>query len=56
MQRSLARLDHIAQLLTAPQDPALYPFREKVLDLADELYELIEQMDARSEPDAPKGA
>lgn len=44
LERSLARLDHIAQLLTAPEDPALYPFRQKVLELADELYEFIEKV------------
>ena len=42
LERSLARLDHVAQLLTAPDNPELYPWRDKVLELADELYEFLE--------------
>ena len=42
LERSLARLDHVAQLLTAPDNPELYPWRDRVLELADELYEFIE--------------
>ena len=47
LERSLARLDHVAQLLTAPENPDLYPWRDKVLELADELYEFIESYEKK---------
>ncbi len=47
LERSLARLDHVAQLLTAPDNPELYPWRDKVLRLADELYEFIEKYEKK---------
>ena len=47
LERSLARLDHVAQLLTAPENPDLYPRRDKVLELADELYEFIESYEKK---------
>ncbi len=43
LERSLARLEHVAQLLTAPDNPELYPWRDKVLELADDLGEFIEE-------------
>lgn len=48
LERSLARLDHIAQLLSAPGNPDLYPVREKVLKLADELYDFIEEYNEKT--------